>query len=46
MKTGNILKKTINGGYSVGYWFDDKFIPLNKINGFCEKIKKTTKIPF
>ena len=45
MKTGKILKRCINGGYSSGYWINKKFIPLSKINNYCEKIKNI-KTPF
>ena len=39
-KTGKVLKRTISGGYSIGYWIGKRFIPLNKLNNFCEKIPK------
>jgi hypothetical protein len=45
MQTGKLLKRTINGGYSVGYWIGKKFISLSKLNEHCEKIKET-KTPF
>lgn len=44
-KTGRIIKKTISGGYSIGYWISKRFIPINKLNEFCEKIKDES-IPF
>ena len=37
-KTGKVLKRTISGGYSSGYWIGKKFIPLKKLNDYCEKI--------
>lgn len=40
LKTGKMLKQTINGG-SIGYWLDAKtFIPTSKINQQLELIKK------
>lgn len=37
-KTGRILKETINGGYTKGYWIGKKFIPTTKMNKFIEII--------
>ncbi|MDX1373056.1 MAG: hypothetical protein R3321_11330 [Nitrososphaeraceae archaeon] len=37
-KTSREIKKTISGGYTTGYWIDKRFIPLDKMNLFCEKI--------
>lgn len=39
-KTGKLLKRSISGGYSIGYWIGKKFIPTNKLNKYCEKIPK------
>lgn len=45
IRTGKLLKRSVNGGYSVGYWINKKFIPLSKLNEHCEKIKHI-EIPF
>lgn len=37
MKTGRILKRSVNCS-SVGYWIGKKFIPLKKLNEYCEKL--------
>lgn len=36
--TGKILKDTINGGYSRGFWIRRKFIPRKKINSMVQTI--------
>ena len=38
-KTGRILKRCVIG-YSTGYWISKKFIYLNRLNEYCEKIRK------
>lgn len=37
-KTNRIIKETVNGGYSKGFWIDRKFIPTPKINQYVELI--------
>lgn len=32
LKTNRIIKESINGGYTNGYWIGKKFIPKSKIN--------------
>jgi len=43
-KTNRKLKRVVNG-YTIGYWINKKFIPLNKLNNYCELIKLES-IPF
>lgn len=45
IKTGKELKKTINGGYSIGYWISSRFYTLKKLRNYLEIIKKT-EVPF
>ena len=40
MRTNRIIKETINGGYTVGWWIGSIFIPKNKINKYFVKLKK------
>ena len=39
-KTNRIIKETINGGYTIGFWINGKFIPKNKVNSMVEKINE------
>ena len=45
MRTGKLLKRSVNGGYSIGYWIGKKFVSLSKLNEYCVKINKH-KTPF
>jgi len=45
LKTGKELKRTINGGYSVGYWINSKFFTLKKLRNNLEIIKEI-ELPF
>ncbi len=37
-KTKRLIKETVNGGYSNGYWINRKFVPTNKMNDLVEYI--------
>ncbi len=41
VKTGNQIKKTLNGG-SIGYWIGCKFYTINKLRQQVELIQKET----
>ena len=43
-KTNRIIKKTMKGGYSVGYVLNGKFITLNKLRPLLSKVVFNTNI--
>ena len=43
-RTNRKLKRTVIGT-TVGYWINKRFIPINRLNDFCEKITDE-RIPF
>jgi hypothetical protein len=45
IRTGRQHRQVMNGR-SIGYWIDNKFIPLSKINENLEKIPKRQRLPF
>lgn len=38
-KTNRLIKRTVVGT-SVGYWIGKKFIPIKRMNEYCEKTTK------
>jgi hypothetical protein len=43
-KTNRLIKRTVVGT-TKGYWIGKKFIPINKLNQYCEIINKN-QCPF